>query len=240
MDWISPGRNACFTLVDSIKDANVSMDGSSTGLVQLLYTISSNSSVTRVERCICELSDLLEELCESEVGVLETEHAHDVILEGMTKHPTSRTIQKHGLFVLSRLVDVSEKLRSELESREVHCLILEVMSKFTQDMCIPALGCKLIANLAVADRVRKDLIFRNAIDVVLQVVKRFSEEEELQLSALEALSQLLTDEPQQQEFVNKGNHEVVAKVMKDFMFAGMHVRISCSSTYCQYILFSEG
>ena len=222
MNFISPGKQNCFRILDNSPGISMEHSGRNEELLAgLLNTIETATNSAQIECCMCELAEFLEDFHVKDVNDLESSDIHCVVLKAMDDNLSNSTVHKQGLFVLSRLVELSEYFKSELQCQDEHPFILHVIGNFAQDVCIQALGCKLMADLVESQTIKEDLVDGGAVSIIFEAVKTFTPEEELQIYALRALFKLLENDPlQQQKFVSRGGFSGVADVVKFHVNSG--------------------
>ena len=234
MDLIYPDCEQSFRLLDSLNGANSPMtledepgQENVQELLKLLSCIKNNSNEAQVESCMSLLADGLDD---EEVDVnsdaLETNQAHYTVLSAMRHYETNYNIQLHGCYVLSRLMELSPKVRSELQGKNTQRSILEMMERFADKMC-QVVGCKLLSALCTSARTRSDALEYGAVDAVLSAMGHFGEDEEFYIPAFEALTQLLSDDPPAQEnFINmdvknaRKKYRMVVEIMEKHAKSG--------------------
>ena len=184
--------------------------------LQALQMIRDNQNEAQVETSMNELADFLDNSSSFDhFRVFEAEAAHKVVLKSMDALLLNPIVQRQGCFVLSRLIDGSELIGFELETLQIHKLILKIMESHPEDVCIQAITCSLVTALGCSERFCEDLIEEGAVDLVLRAMEHFMDEEELQLPACQSLNQLLLscDVKELETFVRKGKLTLITEIM---------------------------
>lgn len=239
MDLIYPDCEQSFRLLDSLNGANSPMaledepgQENVQELLKLLSCIKNNSNEAQVESCMSLLADGLDdEEVDVDPDALETEQAHCTVLTAMRDYKTNYNIQLHGCYVLSRLMELSPKVRSELQEKHTQRFILQMMERFADKMC-QVVGCKLLSALCTTARTRSDALDYGAVHAVLSAMNHFGEDEEFYIPAFEALTQLLSDDPSAQEnFINmdvknsRKKYRMVVEIMERHAKSGESVSV---------------
>lgn len=242
MDLIYPDTSFCdqsSRLLDSLNGANSPMaleaelgpENNVQELLKLLRCIKNNSNEAQVESCVSLLADGLDDEVDPDPDVLETEQAHCTVLSAMRDYKTNYNIQLYGCYVLSRLMELSPKVRSELQEKHAQRFILEMMKRFAEKMC-QVVGCKLLSALCTSARTRSDALAHKAVEAVLSAMSHFGGNEEFYVPAFEALTQLLSDDPLAQEnFINmdvknaRKKYRMVVEIMERHSKSGELVSV---------------
>lgn len=198
-------------------------------LLKLLSCIKNNTNEAQVESCMSLLAEGLDE--EEDVDRLETEQAHCTVQSAMRDYKTSYKIQLHGCYVLYRLMELSPKVRSELQDKHTHRFILKIMNRYADKMC-QVVGCKMLSALCTTIRTRSDALDNGAVGAVLYAMSHFGEDEEFYIPAFEALTQLLSDDPSAQEnFIkevknSRKKYRMVVEIMEKHAKSGEPARVT--------------
>lgn len=173
-------------------------------LLKLLSAIKSNSTETEIEDFMSLLANSLDDEVDVVAEALERNQAYTTVLSAMHHHFRNFKIQLHGCYVLLRFIELSPKIKSELQGKpEALKVILKIMSKYADKTC-QVVGCKIISALCTCARTRRDAVSMGAVDSVLYAISQFGEEEEFYIPAFKALTGLLADDAELQEkFMNK-------------------------------------
>lgn len=199
-------------------------------VLRSLYLIRDNEKIPRVvEASLRDLSEFLDGVSNFDyVEDLVLKSAHKIILNSMDTLYSNANVQRHGSYILTKLIEGSEEIRSEFESLQVHKMVLRIMESHPQDFCIQAVGCSLVANmLRYSQKLYKDLIQENVMDLILQTMENFADEEELQIPACQLLSQLMLScgVQEHEAFVRTGKFSMVMQIMRTHIDSGKHLVI---------------
>ena len=197
-------------------------------LLRLLSAIKSNSAETHVESSMRMLADTFDDEADIVVEALERVEAHSTVLCAIQQHFRNFKIQLHGCYVLLRLIELSSKIKSELQGKpDALRFILKVMSKYADKTC-QVVGCKIISALCTSASTRRDVLSKGAVDSVLYAMSQFGEDEEFYIPAFEALTRLLADDLEVQEnFMNidvknsrKKSYRMIVDIMEKHAKSG--------------------
>ena len=197
-----------------------------------LHLVRDNEKIPQVvETCLRDLAEFLDSVSSfNYFQQLERMSAHKIVLKSMAALFLNANVQRNGAFILTKLLEGSEKVRLDFEVLQVHKLVLKIMKSHPQDYCIQAVGCSLVANLLRFSKILyQDLVQENVVDVVLQSMENFAEEDELQIPACQLLNLLLSCDCNITELaglVRTRKHILIMQIMKTHINSGT-VLINC-------------
>lgn len=255
MDFLYPDISLCegFRLLDGLNEPKFTMaleeeelyQENVKELLKLLRCIKNNSNEAQVEDCMSLLADGMDDEADINPDPFEKTEAHFIVLSVMRDYKTNYKIQLHCCFVLSRLMELNPKVRSELQEKQTQRDILQMMKRHADKMC-QVVGCKMLSALCTSTRMRSDALDNGAVDAVLSAMSYFGEDEEFYIPAFEALTQLLKDDPSAQEnFINmeekksRKKYRVVVETMEKFAKSGKTESTNKTQYNWKPVQFSE-
>lgn len=185
----------------------------------LVNTLKLNSNRTQIQCCMYELADVLDKAQPQQLDDFIDEDIYEIILTNMNRHVSDADIQRDGVFCIYQLLkDDDEDLQEKVMALRIHCIVIERMATYPDDIVIQAIGCRIIDILVtVNDTVKEQVIAMNAMDIIVNAIDHFGDEDDLQLWGLQAITPLLqSDIDLQKTFVQKKYIHLVLERVENF------------------------